>query len=394
MLKVGQKEIDAVERVIRSGKMFRYDPNGECGRFEKRWGEYVSVNHVTLCSSGTAALAAALGGLGIGPGDEVIVPAHTYMATAIAVLAVGAIPVIVDIDESITLNPEALAEAIGPHTRAVIPVHMWGTLCDMDSISSIARKRNLLVVEDACQCVGGSYKGRAAGSMGDVGAFSFNYFKNMTCGEGGATVTRHEQYFQRIRCMIDPCNFYWEGRQPSFSPFVHCGSRASEFEGAMLNAQLDRLPGLLQDLRTKKAAILKATESNGLNLAPRHSPDGECALNVLYTLPSAELAQQFAASTKGTILANTGRHNYTEWDPILNRKGAQHEALNPFKLKENAACRKEYSKDMCALSLEILGRTVSVGISADDDENDITQLAERINEGAAQALGHPVAVSA
>ena len=118
MLKVGQEEVDAVARVVRSGKVFRYDDDGECGKFERRYGEFLGVRHVTLCASGTAALTAALGGLGIGPGDEVVVPSHTYMATPIAVLAVGAIPIIVEIDDSITMDPDAFRQSIGPRTRA------------------------------------------------------------------------------------------------------------------------------------------------------------------------------------------------------------------------------------------------------------------------------------
>src|SRR5512135_2435390 len=130
MFRMGQREIDAFAEVVRSGKVFRYMKGGACQRFEKRWAKYLGVKHAHLTSSGTTALTAALAGLGIGPGDEVIVPAHTYMATAVAVLGVGAIPVIVDVDESVTLSPAAFEAAIGPRTRAVIPVHMWGLPCD------------------------------------------------------------------------------------------------------------------------------------------------------------------------------------------------------------------------------------------------------------------------
>ena len=132
MLQVGQTEIDALAEVIRSGRMFRYEIGNACENFEERYAGFIGTSHVALCSSGTTALTAALAGLNIGPGDEVIVPAHTYMATALAVLSVGAIPVVVDIDDSITMDPDALRATIGPQTRAVIPVHMWGALCDMD----------------------------------------------------------------------------------------------------------------------------------------------------------------------------------------------------------------------------------------------------------------------
>ncbi len=378
MLKIGSEEVNAIKRVLDSGKMFRYHAGGECARFEQRYGEFIGARHVAMCSSGTTALTAALAGLDIGPGDEVLVPAHTYMATAISVLAVGAIPVIVDIDESITLDPAAVEDAIGPRTRAMIPVHMWGALADMDALMAIAKKHDLLVVEDACQCVGGFYDERAAGAIGHAGAFSFNYFKNMTCGEGGAIATNDEHVFQRARCMIDPCSFYWEGRDATFDPFVYSGARASEFEGAVMNVQLDRLPTLLDSLRATKRRVIQKTADTGLTLSPRHSPDGECAISILYNFASAAAAQTFSDATGATILLNTGRHNYTEWDPILNHQGAHHPALNPFNLEANSGCRMNYSKDMCPQSLEILARTVSVGLRPDMDDAAVNEMIERL----------------
>ena len=189
MYVVGEEEIEAIARVIRSGKLFRYGEEGQCATFEKRYAAYLGVDHFALSASGTFALTAGLTAMGIGPGDEVIIPAHTYMATATAVLAVGAIPVIVDVDESITISPKAIRAAIGPHTKAIIPVHMWGATCDMDAIMGVAREHNLQVLEDCCQGVGGSYKGRKLGSIGHAGAFSFNYYKNITSGEGGGLAT-------------------------------------------------------------------------------------------------------------------------------------------------------------------------------------------------------------
>ena len=199
MYTVGDEEIEAITRVIRSGEMFRYHEGGECERFEQRYAEFLGVEHVALTASGTNALTAAVISLGLGPGDEVLVPAHTYMATALAVLAAGAIPVVVDVDESITIDPAAVDDAVGPHTKAVIPVHMWGAVCDMNAIMEIAARRDLRVIEDGCQAVGGSYEGRKVGTIGDIGAFSFNYFKNMTAGEGGAVASDHAELMQRAR---------------------------------------------------------------------------------------------------------------------------------------------------------------------------------------------------
>jgi dTDP-4-amino-4,6-dideoxygalactose transaminase len=150
---VGQEEIEALAAVIRKGALFRYGVGGECDRFERRYADFLGTRHVALTASGTFALTAAVTALGIGPGDEVLVPAHTYMATAMAVLAAGAIPVIVDVDESITIDPEAVENGIGPRTRAVIPVHMWGVACDMDRIMAIAAKHDLLVDHQAVDCL-------------------------------------------------------------------------------------------------------------------------------------------------------------------------------------------------------------------------------------------------
>ena len=387
MYRVGQKEADAVAKVLLSGKIFRYNIGGECGRFERRYAKLLGVKHVCLTSSGTTALTAALAGLGIGPGDEVIVPACTYMATAVAVVAAGAIPIIVDIDDSITIDPRAVEAAIGPRTRAVIPVHMWGLACDMAAIMRVAKRRRLFVVEDACQCVGGAYEGRAIGSIGHAGAFSFNYYKNMTCGEGGAVVTNDDQVAQGARCMVDCCNFYWTGRKADVVPFISNGARASELEGAMLNAQLDRLPSMIRALRRQKKLILRKTARTGLRPIRANSPDYECGSHVMYTLATAEQADQFAALAGGTVTGKTGRHVYTEWDPIFARQGAHHPALNPFALPQNKACRKRYTKDMCARSLDILNRTVMIGNHPDRKAKDVGAVIRKVKDAARQVLG-------
>lgn len=363
MYVVGQEEIDAVARVIRSGALFRYGPDSECERFEKRYADWLGTGHFALAASGTFGLTAAMIGTGLGPGDEVLVPAHTYMATATAVLAVGAIPVIVDVDESITIDPKAVEEAIGPRTRAVVPVHMWGAACNMDAIMDIAARRNLIVIEDTCQGIGGAYEGRKLGTIGHAGAFSFNYFKNITCGEGGGVATADAKIAERARCAIDPCHFYWQGRDDSQKPFAGNGARASELMGAMLNAQLDRLDGMIEAMQAERKRILAGTAhlgNLGLRPTPMNSPDHDCATQVMYLLPTAEAAQRFVGLLPSVIPGKTGRHNYTEWDQVLMGEGAAHPDMNPYNMPANAACRRSYSKDMCARSLDILNRTVMV----------------------------------
>ena len=390
MYAVGEEEIAAIAKAIRNKALFRYGIGSECDRFEARYAEYLGVKHFALAASGSNALAAAMVALGLGPGDEILIPAHTYMATATSVLAVGAIPVIVDIDESITIDPKAVEEMIGPLTRAVVPVHMWGAACNMNAIMEIARRRGILVIEDACQGVGGGYEGKKFGSIGDVGAFSFNYYKNMTCGEGGGVSVNDDRVFKRVQGAIDPCHFYWNGRDDDEKPFAGNGARASELMGAMLNVQLDRLPAMIDAMRAEKKTILKGTASLdnlGLRAAPMNSPAYDCAAQVMYTLPSAEAANRFTEIFPSVIAGKTGRHTYTEWDQVLIGAGAAHPAMNPYNMPANAGCRKTYSKDMCARSLDILNRTVMVATNPHHTAKQIDDMIFSIGTAARVVLG-------
>ena len=391
MYEYGEEEIEAVARIIRSGNVFRYDVGNQCETFERRYAQYLGIKHVDLAASGSNALTAAVIALGLGPGDEVLVPAHTYLATATAVLAAGAIPVIVDIDESLTINPQAIEDAVGPQTKAVIPVHMWGLVCNMDAIMQVAKKRNLLVLEDACQCVGGAYEGRKVATIGDMGAFSFNYFKNMTSGEGGAVVTDNNELARRARCVIDPCHYYWSGREEDFKPFASNGARATEFTGAVLNVQLDRLPGIIDAMRAQKRQVLAGTghlAQIGLVPAPVHSLDHECGAHVMYTFGSPELASRFVEIHPGVVASATGRHNYVEWDQVLTYQGAFHPLMNPYEMPANRPCRRTYSKDMCARSLDILHRTVMIPTDPKRTQADTEQMIRNIEAAAKTALGH------
>jgi dTDP-4-amino-4,6-dideoxygalactose transaminase len=386
---VGEEEVEAVARVIRSGALFRYSASSECDRFEARYAKHLGRKHFALAASGSNALAAAMTAAGLGPGDEVIIPAHTYMATATSVLAVGAIPVIVDIDESLTIDPAAIEAAIRPRTRAVIPVHMWGAACDLDAVMAIAKQHDLIVIEDACQGVGGGYKGRPFGSIGHLGCFSFNYFKNMTCGEGGGVAVDDDALAERARCAIDPCHFYWQGRNDAVKPFSGNGARASELMGAVLNVQLDRLDGMIAAMRRERRTILDGIASlgnMGLRVAPMNSPDHDCAAQVMLSLPSAASADRFVDVFPSVIAGKTGRHNYTEWDQVLMGAGAAHPAMNPYNMPANAECRRTYSKDMCSRSLEILNRTVMVGTHPQHAEQDIRDIIHNIGEAARVAL--------
>jgi dTDP-4-amino-4,6-dideoxygalactose transaminase len=387
---IGQEEIDALAKVINSKALFRYGIGHECERFEARYAAWLGAKHFSLAASGSYALTAAMIGVGLGPGDEILVPAHTYMASATSVLAAGAIPVIVDIDESITISPAAIEAAIGPRTRAIIAVHMWGTVCDMDAIMEIARRRKLIVIEDACQGVGGGYKGRKLGTIGDIGAFSFNFYKNMSSGEGGGVVTNDEAVQKRVNCVIDPCHAFWTGRQEDSMPFAGNGARASEFMGAILNVQLDRIDAIIAAMRLERDAIhagIGPALELGMRLAPLHSRDSDCAANVFLTVPSSQAAELFVKTFPSVIAGKTGRHTYTEWDQVLMGAGAAHPLMNPYNMPANAECRRTYSRDMCAKSLDILNRTVLVPTNPLHTKEQIGDIIHNINAASRVALG-------
>jgi len=387
---VGDEEIEALATVVRDKALFRYGVGNQCERFEQRYAAWLGVKHFSLAASGSNALTAAMTAIGLGPGDEVLIPAHTYMASATSVLAAGAIPVIVDIDETVTIDPKAIEDAIGPRTKAVVPVHMWGAACNMAAIMEIAARRNLIVIEDACQGVGGGYEGRKFGAIGHIGCFSFNYFKNMAAGEGGGVAVNDEHVAKRVRCAIDPCHFYWNGRDESEMPFAANGARASELMGAMLNVQLDRLDGMIRAMRTEKKKILQGTAqlgNIGLRPTPMNSPEHDCATQVMYTLPSAEAAARFAKLFPSVVAGKTGRHNYTEWDQVLMGAGAAHPAMNPYNMPANAACRRTYSKDMCARSLEILNRTVMIATHPQHTAQETADIIHNVSVAARHVLG-------
>ena len=367
MYLIGEEEIKAVAKVIRSGKMFRY-AGGCCDRFEKRWEKKIGVPHAKLCNSGTSALIAGLVGVGVGPGSEVIVPAYTYMATAIAVLCAGAIPVVAEIDESMTLCPIDTEKKISRYTGAIIPVHMNGLVCNMKAIMKLSRKHKIPVVEDACQAVGGAYEGKRLGSIGHAGGFSFNYFKNITGGEGGAVVTKTRKVFRRAVNMIDACAYYWDKKVDGKAAehFAGPNFRYTEINGAILCEQLKRLDGILRALREEKKAILNScVGEHGLRSIVNNSLDHECGSHVGFIFETEKQALAFRdiiARTKIPVgrPLDSGRHVYTAWDPILRHKGAHHPALDPFRLPANRKLHMRYSAGMCKASLDRLARTVMV----------------------------------
>lgn len=387
---MGQEEVEAVRRVIESGQLFRYrgGEDGETDTFEREWSEKIGTRYTIAMSSGTAALICGLVGLGIGPGDEVIVPGYTFMSTALAPLAVGAVPIIAEVDESLTLDPADFESRITPRTRAVIPVHMCGWPCQMDAVMDVARRHGLAVLEDACQADGGSYKGRRLGSLGDAGAFSFNQFKIIACGEGGALVTDSRELFERALIHHDSGCIYREHASGIETPFF-AGSnfRINEILSAILRVQLARLDGILDALRAEKRALMRelAGES-AFVFNPIHDEDGDCGTTLALLFETASRARAFLEHLKDEGIPadcplDSGRHVYAKWEPVLEQRGAHHPGRDAFRL---AAVPVAYSADMCPRTLSNLERTVCIATSPTRSTRDLDELIRGVKKAAAR----------
>lgn len=386
MHRIGDLELKQLEATINSKQLFRVG-NPASGHwqqvvtFEQEWANTIGSKRALLVSGGgTSALTCALIGAGIGPGDEVIVPAYTFMATASAVLLAGAIPVIADIDESLALCPEALEKRISKNTKAVMPVHMIGRPADMDKIMEVAKRHNLKVIEDSCQADGGSYKGRRLGSIGDAGAYSFNDFKILSCGEGGAMVTSDPDIYERALIFHDSGSAF-RPYAKDFSTPVFLGQqlRASELMGAVLRGQIRRLESILADARKSAKQIRDELNGvGGLRLALMNDSAGDCGISVAFTFDSEADARSFGTSpgVSAWLPIDTGKHVFTNWEPMLNKNVYHHPRMNPFNFEENRGLRADYGADVCAKTLEICNRTAIISVSPNWDEETVMQRIE------------------
>ncbi len=385
MFRMGEPEVQAVRRVLMNHQLFRIGGEfQEVNHFEKEFREKMGAGHCLCLASGTGALTAALAALGVGPGDEVIVPGYTFISTAIAALAVGAIPVVAEIDESLTLDMDDVERKLTKNTKAVIPVHIQGFPCDMDRLMALKAKYGFHVVEDACQADGGSYHGKRLGSIGDCGAYSFNYFKIISAGEGGAMVTNDIDLYQRAIIYHDCGTAFWPYETPITEPlYSGTNMRVSEVTGAILRVQLTRLDGILADLRRVKKSILEAvSDVDVLRSNPSNDPQGDCGVCLPFLFEDIATAERFEQAVDGSRPINTGKHVYRHWTPLIEKRGAHSAAMNPYENPANAGLRTDLKEDSCPRTLELLSRTVYQFVHCDWDDAKIDEVATRIRAAA------------
>lgn len=385
---------------LKGPHLFRYyNPRpSKVDAAEEQFKEMIGTKHCLAVNSCTSALICAIRALGIGMGDEVIVPGYTFFASAAVIGACNAIPIIADIDETLSIDPKDLERKISPRTKAIIIVHMRGTPAQMDEIMAVANKHNIPVIEDVAQATGGSYKGRMLGSIGAIGCFSFDYYKVLNSGEGGFVVTDDKWLFARAQSWHD-CAACW--RPNRFSKEKHegelfCGEnyRMSELQGAVAIAQIRKAENLLLGYRRSKARIIeKLNLPKGTKVQPVADVEGDIGSVLTIYLPTAEATEkalallQEAGIPAGGIYDKKVRdwHIYPYWDHILDMKSVAKDGL-PWTGVDKEDLPK-YSKDMCPQLLDILARSIMVEINSEYSNRDCDFIAGCLNNVIAKVVG-------
>lgn len=322
----GEEEMEAVIEVMKGGYLFRYgsenDPRflHKVSNLEKEFAAYCKTDFALATSSGTSSLLASALALGLKPGDEIIVPAYTFVASYSSVIFAGLVPVLAEIDESLTLDPGDIERRITPRTKAIMPVHMLGNPCDMDRIMAVANKHNLFVLEDCCQAAGASYKGRKVGSTGNIGAFSLNIFKTINSGDGGLITTNDSNLYETAFGIHD------QGHKPSRMG-VEVGSRnilglnfrMNEITAAVGLAQLKKIDMIVDTLRQKRKkfkSIISGAE--GFRFRTLNDPEGDCATVCTVIFNTREQARKVSQALGSKTVDMSGWHVYANMEHVLN----------------------------------------------------------------------------
>lgn len=298
----GEEERKEVNEVLETGVLFRYGFDQarkglwKAKSFESELAERLNVGYAHLCSSGTAALNIALACCGIGAGDEVVVPPFTFVATIESLLSAGAIPVFGEIDETLCLDPDRLEDVVTARTRAILPVHMCGSMARIDEIAQFCARKGLVLIEDACQALGAVYQGKALGAFGQMGCFSFDPVKTITCGEGGAVITNDAGLYEKAHSYADHGHEHvGSDRGLEGHPILGTNHRISELNAAVGLAQLRKLDRILEVQRANKTAIKEAlTTIPGLTFRKVPDENGDSATFLSFLLSSEDRTRQAA----------------------------------------------------------------------------------------------------
>jgi 8-amino-3,8-dideoxy-alpha-D-manno-octulosonate transaminase len=367
----GAEERRHIHDVMETGILMRYGFDGprkgiwKAKELEDAICKTFGCKHAQLVSSGTAALTTAMSALGIGYGDEVILPAFTFVASFEAVLSVGAIPVMVDVDDTLTLDPVAVRNAITPKTKCIMPVHMCGSMADLDALQSICREHNLILLEDACQSIGGTYKGKMLGTIGDAGTFSFDFVKTITCAEGGAVMTNREDVYISSDGYSDHGHDHaGADRGADLHPFIGYNFRISELHAAIGLAQIGKLSNFLS-IQKKNHAALKNLLAAIPEISFRRIPDetGDSCTFLSWFLPTEEITRAVVSEMKAQgVLAGNFYWYDNNWHYIRKWDHLKHSVtLNTLSPEIKAAVIHHANKNF-SVSDAVMSRCVSTAI--------------------------------
>lgn len=398
-LEIGEEEKRQAMEVLDRKYLFRYygpeEYPSKVRELEVKFADKMDSKYALAVTSCTSALITSLVACGVGPGDEVIVTGYTFFASCASIVAANAVPVICEIDETLTMDPKDVEKKITPSTKAILAVHMRGVPCDMDAIMAIAKKHNLKVIEDCAQAVGGTYKGKYLGTIGDCGCFSFQYHKTITAGEGGMILTQDERLYDRCMGYHDTAACWRPDRfaeqRYEGELFVGVNYRMSELIGAVMLAQFDKLDTLLSLMRRNQSIIVDGVKDTpGIKVRPRYDDEGDTGICLMFYLDSHEKVGPFVEALKAEGVNAAGVfdsgipdwHIYAHWKHIIGKKSATVKEW-PWSCslyKGNV----EYSEDMNPNTLEYLGRVVHLDIPSQMSVEDCEMIAKAINKVAAE----------
>jgi 8-amino-3,8-dideoxy-alpha-D-manno-octulosonate transaminase len=390
----GEAERKEVQDVLDSGILMRYGfdamRNGhyKAKSLEEELQSTLQVKHAQLVTNGTAAVSASLAIAGVGAGDEVIVPCFTFVASFEAIMILGAIPVLVDIDDTLTLSPEAVKKAITPKTKAIMPVHMCGSMADLDALKKICNDNNLILAEDACQAVGGTYKGKYLGTYGDVGSLSFDFVKTITCGEGGAVLTNNPEFAKHADQFSDHGHDHvGNDRGAESHPVLGYNFRISELNAAVGLAQVRRLKDFIA-IQKKNYTTLRKAISEIEEVTFRTVPEGgeESYAFLNFFLPNLDTARKVIASfkEKGVDACfhyyDNNWHYVRKWEHLKEIK-----TLYPVskEVKEGLSYLKDKTFDQ---SDHFIGRNISCLIKLSWTEAEVKERAKLMVQAIKESL--------
>jgi dTDP-4-amino-4,6-dideoxygalactose transaminase len=370
---IGEEEKKELLEVLEAGYLYRYgdasDPRFKAKvlKLEQEVAKQVGVPYAVAVNSGTSALLVALMGLGVGPGDEVIVPGYTFIASISSIIYARAVPILAEVDRTLNLDPADVERKITPRTKAIMAVHMLGNPARLDELKKIANAHKLLLIEDCAQAFGARYKGRGVGSIGDVGTYSFNVYKTITAGDGGMLVTRDEAAYRRYFGLHD------QGHSPlrtgveiGSRPFVGLDFRMTELAAAVLLAQLHKLGTILEHLHANKQRFKQAiADLPGLEFREITDPEGECATLLTVFLPSEDIARRVAKDLGTRVVADSGWHVYSNMEQILEKRTPVAEGC-PFHCPLYTGPEPKYWKGMLPQTDALLARAINIGIGVSD----------------------------